>query len=174
MYSKETLLNTALTNTTQPRAGPPANCAGLHHIAVETADLDNCVSWYTAFFGGAVAWSLGTFSELTRSRLPGITRLTEVHAVGLRFHVFSRDLSYRTPAADMLQFQHVCLAVESPEALEEWRERWQRLYASGRFDFVRATPATEIVIDADQVSSFYAYDVNGLEFEFTHVGTEGR
>jgi catechol 2,3-dioxygenase-like lactoylglutathione lyase family enzyme len=167
-------MSTELTSTTQSQAEAPANCTGLHHIAVETADLDNCVSWYTAFFGGSTAWNLDTFSELTRSRLPGITRLTEVKAVGLRFHVFSRDLSYRTPAPDMLQFQHVCLAVNSRQALEEWHKRWQQLYASGDFVFARNERATEIVIDEDQVSSFYACDVNGLEFEFTHVAAEGR
>jgi catechol 2,3-dioxygenase-like lactoylglutathione lyase family enzyme len=167
-------LSTTPTTVTRAPAGPLVHSAGLHHIAVETADLDNCVSWYTAFFGASTAWSLDTFSDLTHSRLPGITRLTEIHAVGLRFHIFSRDIDYRTPAPDILQFQHVCLAVESPEALNNWRERWQHLYTFGDFTFARDERATEIVIDQDQVSSFYAYDVNGLEFEFTHVGKEGR
>lgn len=141
---------------------------GLHHLAVETADLDNSVAWYTSFFGGTVSWTLDTFSELTRRRLPAIVRLTEVVAGPIRFHLFTRDADYARPVADMLQFQHVCLAVDSPGLLASWRGRWQRLYASGSYSFVRAEPATEIVTDADQISSFYAYDVNGLEFEFTH------
>ncbi|MEU8197952.1 VOC family protein [Microbispora amethystogenes] len=148
--------------------------ASLHHLAVETADLDNCVAWYTEFFGGTVAWSLDTFSELTRSRLPGITRLTEVAAAGTRFHVFTRSADYARPAPDMLQFQHVCLTVGSVSELREWRDRWQRLYDSGRYVFARPEPPTEIVIDGDGVSSFYAYDVNGLEFEFTHIPVEAE
>lgn len=144
----------------------------LHHLAVETADLDNSVSWYTSFFGGSVSWTLDVFSELTRRRLPGIVRLTEVAAGPVRFHLFTRDADYARSVADVLQFQHVCLATDSPESLVSWRERWQRLYASGAYSFVCTEPATEIVTDADQVSSFYAYDVNGLEFEFTHNPNE--
>lgn len=157
---------------------PPGTAlrAGLHHLAVETADLDNCVAWYTEFFGGTAAWSLGTFSDLTRDRLPGITRLTEVVAVGTRFHVFTRSAAYTRPHPDTLQFQHVCLTAATAEELRRWRDHWQRLYASGRYVFARPEPPTEIVVDSDGVSSFYAYDVNGLEYEFTHIpaGAEGR
>lgn len=167
-------MSTALPTTSHPAPEDLAGRADLHHIAVETADLDNCVAWYNAFFGGSVEWSLDTFSKLTRDRLPGITRLTEIRAAGLRFHIFSRDLTYQPLAPDMVQFQHVCLAVDSPQELAAWRARWQQLHASGNYTFARDEPATEIVIDTDQVSSFYAYDVNGLEFEFTHIGTEGR
>ena len=35
-------------------------------------------------------------------------------------------------------------------------------------------PMLKIVIDGDGVSSFYAYDVNGLEFEFTHIPVEAE
>jgi catechol 2,3-dioxygenase-like lactoylglutathione lyase family enzyme len=141
---------------------------GLHHLAVETADLDNSVAWYTNFFGGTVSWTLDAFSELTRHRLPGIVRLTEVVACPVRFHLFTRDVDYTRPVADVLQFQHVCLVTDSLRSLASWRGRWQRLYASGAYSFACTEPATEIVTDAGQVSSFYAYDVNGLEFEFTH------
>ncbi|GGP00726.1 VOC family protein [Wenjunlia tyrosinilytica] len=148
--------------------------AGLHHLAVETADLDNCVAWYTAFFGGTAAWSLDTFSDLTRDRLPGITRLTEVVAVGTRFHVFTRSAAYTRPHPDTLQFQHVCMTAATAEELRRWRDRWQRLYASGRYVFARPEPPTEIVVDSDGVSSFYVYDVNGLEYEFTHIPAEAE
>ena len=146
----------------------------LHHLAVETADLDNSIGWYTEFFGGSVSWTLAEFSELTRRRLPGITRLAEVVTGPCRFHLFTRHADYARPAADMLQFQHVCIGCGSAEQLAVWRRRWQELYATGRFAFVRPEPPTEIVVDADQVSSFYAYDVNGLEFEFTHDPGEVR
>lgn len=148
--------------------------AGLHHLAVETADLDNCVAWYTDFFGGTAAWSLDAFSDLTRDRLPGISRLTEVVAAGTRFHLFTRTVSYARPHPDTFQFQHVCMTVATVEELRGWRDRWQRLFDSGRYVFVRPEPPTEIVVDSDGVSSFYAYDVNGLEYEFTHIPAEAE
>lgn len=153
---------------------PPGRAlqAGLHHLAVETADLDNCVAWYTEFFGATAAWTLDTFSDLTRERLPGITRLTEVVAAGIRFHVFSRSAPYAPPHPDTLQFQHVCMTAATAGELRQWRDRWQRLFASERHVFARPDPPTEIVVDSDGVSSFYAYDVNGLEFEFTHIPAE--
>lgn len=155
---------------------PDALRAGLHHLAVETADLPNCVAWYTDFFGGVVSWTLDTFSDLTRQRLPGITRLTEVVAAGTRFHLFTRSAAYAHPSPDTLAFQHVCMTVDSPADLRMWRERWQRLYGSKRYVFARPDPPTHIVVDDDGVGSFYAYDVNGLEYEFTHVPAtaEGR
>ncbi|WP_338315594.1 VOC family protein [Streptomyces bohaiensis] len=146
--------------------------AGLHHLAVETADLDNCVAWYVEFFGGTASWSLDTFSHLTRDRLPGIGRLTEVVAVGVRFHLFTRSATYTRPHPDTLQFQHVCLTAATAEELRRWRDRWQELYASGRYVFARPEPPSEIVVDSDGVSSFYLYDVNGLEYEFTHIPAE--
>ncbi|AYN38234.1 VOC family protein [Streptomyces dangxiongensis] len=148
--------------------------AGLHHLAVETADLDNCVAWYTDFFGGTAAWTLDIFSDLTRGRLPGITRLTEVTAAGTRFHVFTRSAAYAPPHPDTLQFQHVCMTAGSASELTEWRDRWQQLFASGNYVFARPEPPTEIVVDDDGVSSFYAYDVNGLEYEFTHIPAEAE
>ncbi|MGW2377902.1 MULTISPECIES: VOC family protein [Kitasatospora] len=159
-------------NAVRPPAEPLR--AALHHVAVETADLDNCVAWYTEFFGGTAAWTLDEFSDLTRSRLPGIVRLTEVVAAGTRFHLFTRSDDYTLPQPDVPQFQHLCLAVPSAAELEQWRARWQRLFASGRFVFARPDPPTEIVVDDDKVSSLYLYDVNGLEFEFTHVPAEAE
>jgi hypothetical protein len=151
--------------------GPTAE---LHHLAVETTDLDNCVGWYLDFFGGTATWTLDTFSELTLSRLPGIVRLTEVVAAGTRFHVFTRSADYARPLPDTPRFQHVCMTTATYERLEHWRDRWQHLFESGRYAFARPEPATEIVVDADGVGSFYAYDVNGLEYEFTHVPAEAR
>ncbi len=72
-----------------------------------------------------------------------------------------------------MQFQHLCLSVASPAELSLWRNRWDALYESGRYAFLRPDQPTEIVVDADGVRSFYCFDVNGLEFEFTHVpGTD--
>ncbi|MBM0230760.1 VOC family protein [Micromonospora sp. STR1_7] len=141
-----------------------------HHIGIQTADLDNCVAWYRDYFGARETWTLDTFSELTLSRLPGITRLTEVLAGGTRFHLFERSgQDQRLPGGNTVQFQHTCLAADSPEQLRRWRERWVELYESGNYSFARADQPTDIVIDADGVQSFYTYDVNGLEFEFTYV-----
>lgn len=142
----------------------------LHHLGIQTADLDNCLSWYRDFFDGEVTWTLDRFSDLTRSRLPGITRLTEIRVGDVRLHFFERDgRTDRRPGGNEVQFQHACMATASPEELKGWRERWLEHYGSGRYRFARPDRPSEIVIDDDGVQSFYAFDVNGLEFEFTYV-----
>jgi catechol 2,3-dioxygenase-like lactoylglutathione lyase family enzyme len=141
----------------------------LHHLAVQTRNLDNCVAWYRAFFDCQVNWELDTFSELTLRRLPGIGRLVELSTGDLRFHVFNRAGLDTNPPHDSPQFQHACVLVGSAAALRERRERWYELSRSGRYTFDHPEPATDIVVDADGVASFYALDVNGLEFEFTYI-----
>jgi catechol 2,3-dioxygenase-like lactoylglutathione lyase family enzyme len=142
----------------------------VHHVGVQTDDLENCLSWYLDFFDAEQIWQLDRFSELTRSRLPGIQRLTEVTAGGVRFHLFDRSThSSKGPLPDDFQFQHVCLAVGSAGELTRIRARWLELYESGRYRFALDDPPTEIVTDADGIQSLYVLDVNGLEFEFTYV-----
>ncbi|MFJ4876894.1 VOC family protein [Streptomyces sp. NPDC088745] len=162
------------TGTTKERPTDLALVPELHHVGVQTDDLDNCAAWYEEFFGCTTNWTLDTFCDLTLSRLPGITRLTEVTVAGLRFHLFERTgHDGAVPGANTRQFQHICLAVGSPEELRAWRERWLRLYASGRFRFAVDEKPTEIVVDADGVQSCYVLDVNGLEFEFTYAPPGG-
>lgn len=141
----------------------------LHHVAVQTSDLETCVSWYREFFGAVQTWELSRFSELTRERLPGITRLVEVQTGGLRFHLFERQTQPEPLSKAAAQFQHVCLQVESRSSLDYWRQRWFEVERSGRYTFAEADHPTAVVVDDDGTSSFYAKDVNGLEFEFTHV-----
>jgi catechol 2,3-dioxygenase-like lactoylglutathione lyase family enzyme len=149
-----------------PAVGGPA----VHHIAVQTADFDGSVSWYREFFGCQVAWTLREFSELTRSRLPGITELAELTAGQARFHVFARgaDLDQPPPPGTQ-QFQHICLTAPSGAALAQWRQRWLDIFGSGRYTFTVPEPATGIVTDDDGVQSFYFRDINGLEYEFSYV-----
>lgn len=146
-----------------------------HHIAVQTSDFDRSVAWYQEFFGCELAWTLAEFSELTVSRLPGITQLAELTVGGTRFHVFSRgaDLD-QPPPQDTQQFQHMCVKAGSAQALRSWRERWLDVYKSGRYTFAVPEPATEIVTDSDGVQSFYCRDINGLEFEFTYIPVDNR
>jgi catechol 2,3-dioxygenase-like lactoylglutathione lyase family enzyme len=141
-----------------------------HHIAVQTADFRRSVAWYQEFFGCELAWTLDEFSELTTSRLPGITELAELTAGTMRFHVFSRgDRLDRPPPRETQQFQHLCVSAASADALRAWRNRWLEIYGSKRYAFAIPEPATEIVTDADGVQSFYCHDINGLEYEFTYV-----
>jgi catechol 2,3-dioxygenase-like lactoylglutathione lyase family enzyme len=143
---------------------------GFHHVGIQTADMDNCVSWYREFFGAEVNWSLEEFSDLTRSRLPGIVRLVEIAVAGLRFHVFQREGSGEAISrANVPQFQHICVSAGSREAVEVWRRRYVDLFDSGDYAFEVSEPATFVDVDSGGVASFYCYDVNGLEFEFTHV-----
>lgn len=145
-----------------------------HHVGVETTDLANCAAWYRAFFGARQSWSLNKFSDLTQSRLPGIRQLVELVAGNVRIHLFERDGRAAVPGESVSQFQHVCLAVSRAEDLDTLRERWIDLYNSGQFRFAVADQPTPLVADHDGVLSFYAYDVNGLEFEFTHVTRRAR
>lgn len=141
-----------------------------HHVGVQTADLDNSIRWYTEFFGARVAWELDRFSDLTLSRLPGIRRLVEMSMDGLCVHLIDRaGHTGQLPPADGYQFQHVCLQLGDADQLTVLREHWIELYESGRFSFARTDPPTDIVVDADGVSSLYLFDPNGLEYELTHV-----
>jgi catechol 2,3-dioxygenase-like lactoylglutathione lyase family enzyme len=143
---------------------------GIHHVAVQTCDLDSCVRWYRDFFGCTPSWTLETFSPLSRQRLPGQIRLTELTSGDVRFHLFTRrSCKSAPPPADLNQFQHVCLQVASAELLVWYRTRWFELYERTEYRFERQEPASEIVIDDRGVQSFYAFDPNGLEYELTYV-----
>lgn len=141
---------------------------GLHHIGVQTTDLDNCLAWYQEFLGAQVRWSTDQFSELTRRRLPGVSRLVEVAVAGTRLHLFQRG-DETSPAPEVPQFQHVCLATGSPAELATWRQRWIEVFESGRYSFRRPEPPTEVITDERGCSSFYCLDVDGLELELTYL-----
>lgn len=156
----------------------PTKIPVFHHVGVQTADLDNCVAWYRDFFGSRQAWTLTEFSDLTLSRLPGITRLTEMVIGHVRIHLMERapaapGQETPTPSGLGAGFQHVCMRVESSEELVGWRRHWVELFDSRRYVFALHDPPTDIVRDADGVESFYAFDVNGLEYEFTYI-PDGR
>jgi len=141
-----------------------------HHVAIQTTDLDNSVSWYEAFLGCRQAWSLSEFSELTRSRLPGMSRLTELVVGSERLHLMERaGRPAVNPSESVVQFQHLCLSVGTAEDLVTLRRRWFELFESGRYAFALSEQPTEVVVDSDGVQSFYAYDPNGLELEFTCI-----
>lgn len=143
----------------------------LHHVGVQTSNLENCIAWYGDFFSAITTWALNEFSELTKSRLPGISRLVELRAGPIRFHVFNVSPGPGKAVPTRYdQFQHCCFEVRSADMLVHWRARWFELFNSGRYMFASAEPATEIVEDAEGVRSFYALDVNGLEYEFTWLG----
>jgi catechol 2,3-dioxygenase-like lactoylglutathione lyase family enzyme len=138
-------------------------------MGIQTDDLDNSVAWYEDFLGCRRAWSLDRFSELTRGRLPGIRMLTELVVGDTRLHLFERPGKAAIPAESATQFQHFCFRVGAAAELVALRQRWLELYESGRYSFALDEQPTDIVTDDDGVRSFYAYDVNGLEFEFTYL-----
>ena len=146
----------------------PGIVPSLHHIAIQTNDLDNCLAWYQDFLGFSRSWSLTSFSELTRRRLPGVQRLVEVRLGDIRLHVFDRDGVQGRPRPEETPcFQHVCFVVDEPAELTRLRARWVELRGSGRYGFARHDPPTEIVEEPDGTRTFYAFDVNGLELEFS-------
>jgi catechol 2,3-dioxygenase-like lactoylglutathione lyase family enzyme len=142
--------------------------AAFHHVGIQTRDFANAVGWYVDFLSAEVCWELTEFSELTRRRLPGITRLAEVRSGDLRLHLFERG-ELGTPAPELSQFQHLCLSVGDVAALRAYQDRWYELQRTGKYTFAIDEPPTEIVVDADGVHSFYAPDPDGLELEFTYV-----
>ncbi|WP_172381782.1 VOC family protein [Streptomyces sp. MNP-20] len=149
---------------------PPATAPSFNHIGVQTADLENSLNWYQDFFGCTPNWTLSTFSSLTLSRLPGITTLVELECGSVRFHLFDRQGSAaQPPDPKAAQYQHVCLQAASSAELVAWREHWLALFRSGSYTFADQETATDVVVDADGVESFYFLDVNGLEFEFTYI-----
>jgi catechol 2,3-dioxygenase-like lactoylglutathione lyase family enzyme len=152
-----------------PAAHGESPAPQFHHIGIQTSDLDNSVRWYEDFFRCEQVWTLRRFSELTRRRLPGINALTEVVIGSVRIHLFERPGRASDPAESAIQFQHFCFRVDATEDLAVLRRRWTELYDSGRYSFALDDQPTEIVVDEDGVQSFYAYDVNGLEFEFASM-----
>lgn len=141
----------------------------VHHIAIESNYLDECVRWYRDFLGCEQTWTLSTFSEITTRRLPGIARLVEITASDLRLHVFERLHDAESERATAIgPVQHVCVAVSSPDELTLRREQWFRLYPGYQAAFVSDEPPTEVITDADGSQSFYANDINGVEFEFRY------
>lgn len=160
-------LGTAVLGDTSARPAPLTGA--IDHVGVQTMDLDNAVGWYQEFLGCTVSWELTDgFSDLSRQRLPGLARVVEVAVGDIRLHLFTRDAgAHEPPAAEVNQFQHLGIRVSSPQELRLWRDRWVELYQSGRYTFIRTEPATEIDIDGEGMQSFYVYDVNGLEIEFS-------
>lgn len=150
---------------------PSSPTPRFHHVGIQTADIDTSITWYEDFLGCRLRWSLTEFSELTRSRLPGIRRLVELTLSDVRIHLFERPgRPAAGPGDSVNQLQHLCLAVPDPDELPRLRRRWIQLYDSGRYRFASSTQPTEVVTDADGVRSFYALDVNGVELEFTYQG----
>jgi catechol 2,3-dioxygenase-like lactoylglutathione lyase family enzyme len=168
---EEEIVMTSMDAAQQRLVAPnPAHAPLLHHIGVQTFDLANSICWYRDFFGCQPSWSTDNFSELTRCRLPGIVRMTEVAVGSVRFHLFERDRRRdRQAYPSEIQFQHVCLAAETPAELRIWRQRWIGLFESRRYVFLQPECPTGIVVDDAGTESFYCFDVNGLEFEFTYI-----
>jgi hypothetical protein len=95
---------------------PVSTVPTFHHIGVQTSGLVNSTAWYEEFFGARESWSLTSFSELTRSRLPGISRLVELTIGDVRVHLFAR--ASRTGFGESAsEFQHVCIALVTGQAL---------------------------------------------------------
>lgn len=139
------------------------------HIAIQTDDFENTVTWYKEFFLCEQKWTLTKFSELTLKRLPSITKLVELQTGNFRFHIFDVKNDNKSVPNDALQYQHFCVQVPKIGQLEELRNRWLNLYESGLYTFKKDDPLTDIVTDKDGISVFYCYDVNGLEIEIMYT-----
>ncbi len=154
---------------------PPLPHTFLHHIAVQTTDLDNCTTWYRDFLGCRRTWATDRFSDLTVSRLPGIVRMAELARGDTRFHLFERAASgegRRPPARDAVPAR-----LHGRRLPGRTAPLARPLVGTGpfrsRYEFSLPDPPTDIVMDDDGVESFYCLDVNGLEFR-VHPRPGGR
>lgn len=162
-----------MKNGTEIDASPVGMAFRLHHVAIQTADLEASIAWYQEFLGAQVSWTLDRFSALTQERLPGISLLAEVTLRSVRFHMFTCGGADAMPPPDHgNRVQHVCLQVDSPSALHTLHQRWHEIRRSGRYTFVGPADATDVVVDEDGVMSFYANDTNGIEFEISYLPGE--
>ena len=109
--------------------------AGVSPRGIQTNDLDNCVRG-TRTFSAAAGVDTGTFSELTRSRLPGIRALTELALGDVRLHLFERPGRVcRSRRRALSSSSTSASASNAPEELDALRRRWIELYESGRYTF---------------------------------------
>ncbi len=142
----------------------------LDHIAIQTDDYDNTVSWYKEFFSCREAWDR-TWEQLPagiQKRMPLCTRLVELKVDEVRFHVFDIKEGYALPSERALQYQHFGIVVDTVERLHDLREKWIQLYDSGRFRFKTTDQPTDFIPSPGDMQCFYARDPNGLEFEVIH------
>jgi catechol 2,3-dioxygenase-like lactoylglutathione lyase family enzyme len=158
---------TTTPTTTEPAQRPAELVARFDHIGIQTQDLGQSIAWYRDFFGVQPTWTLDRFSDLSKERLPGMTKLTEVRLGDLAFHLFERKGTDEEvlPGGNIAQYQHVCLTVRTAEELPQWRRLWLDLYHSGRYEFHRDELPSDVVQDDDGMLSLYLFDPNGLEFE---------
>ena len=135
------------------------------HIALSTTNLENTIAWYQSFLGCALNWEQrGGFSPVTLHRLPDITRLVELQTHELKIHIIEHGPEAASTA--LRTVNHIAVRVPELQYLRTLRERWIDLYTSGHYRFERSDMPTDIITDTRGASSFYAYDVNGVEFEF--------
>ena len=64
------------------------------------------------------------------------------------------------------------MEVDDPAQIPVARDRWFRLYHSGRFNFRCETLPTEVILEDDGSQTFYFLDVDGLEFEMRSGNSE--
>lgn len=97
------------------------------------------------------------------------TRLVELQVGDIRFHVFDIKEGHTLPEASALQYQHFGVMVDTRERLYAMRDKWIRLYQSGRFRFKSTEQPSDYIPSPGEMLCFYAKDPNGLEFEVIHI-----
>lgn len=148
---------------------PPQGCAP-DHLAIQVRDVNQTISWYTAFFDGRVSWRMdGGFSETTTSRLPSIRSLVELRVGAVTFHIFDSDVGDRCPAdIKHPNYQHFGIVVPTSRELHDMRARWFALRDTMAAFPADCSVATEIITENDGTELFYCTDPNGLEFEMIY------
>lgn len=142
------------------------------HLAVQIPHtrLKNTVDWYTDFFGCQQNWAqYSSFEPLTHERIPGIQSIVELECSAFRFHIFGRDPINEFTVNSYIQNHHIGFSVTNSFEIDEIERKWNTLYDSRKYNFVKDAYITEKMIDTLGIESIYFTDVNGLEFEVTCV-----
>lgn len=139
------------------------------HIAIRVSSLSASVPWYVRYFAGHRTWTLTEFSDLTRTRLPGISTLVEVVAGDLTFHLFEQEDSAAAGTGGCGAVQHLGIHVDSVGEVRELHDRWLEL--SLDTNTAPGGSVTELTEDRlNETVSFYCTDPDGTEFEIIAPG----
>ncbi|WP_421336867.1 VOC family protein [Aeromonas veronii] len=130
----------------------------IDHVGIQLKNLEGAIDWYKYIFNCQVEWELSSFSELTRSRLPGIVKLVELSADSVKLHLFEREVNDGGNSSS--QFQHVAIELASKHCIESIRERVKSCGVDNSYKSL-----SEIVVDNGGVASCYFQDPEGNEFE---------
>lgn len=143
----------------------------LDHIAIQTNDFDNTISWYKDFLACEEKWykKREELPVAIQNRMPYSSQLMELQTSEIRFHIFDIVVPFSEQSRKALQIEHYCLEVDTLDELHQLRSRWIELFQSGKYSFMRNDMVSEVIPSSHGMNGFYAHDPNGIELEIFHL-----